>query len=74
MKPTGKYNRITGEEIMKSEHHDVPWEKTWEELTDVDKVHFMSYMNYQFLNKDVEPAMKVRYEYLRKEALKNRGD
>lgn len=40
---TGRINRITGEEILQAEVQDVAWEKEWEELTDVEICHYLSY-------------------------------
>ncbi len=61
MIPTGKTNRITGEPIMQTERSDVPWSKTWEELTDIEKTHFLSYMKFGFLNKEIEPIIRQHY-------------
>jgi len=61
MKPTGKINPITGEEILTAESFDVPWEKEWDELTDEDKVHFLSYKGIGFLSSDNEFTVMALY-------------
>ena len=71
MKDTGRKNPITGEAIMQAERHDVPWRKTWEELSDVEKCHFLSYMKFGFLNKEVEPIIRQHYVDQREMARKD---
>jgi len=71
MKPTGKINPITGDEILTAESFDVPWEKTWDELTDEDKVMFLSYKRIGFLSPDNEFMVMGAYLRERKINLKN---
>ena len=66
MIPTGKINPITGEEILKAEHHDVPWEKDWDELSDAEKCNFLSYQDIQFLGEINEKQVQHLYERFQK--------
>ena len=50
MKPTGKFNPFTEEEILRVEEQDITfWEKTWEELTLHEKATFCSFIGIQYL-------------------------
>lgn len=66
MKPTGLFNTITGEPIMQAEESDLALSKDWDELSLEEKADFLSFLKYPFLNKDVEPGMKVKWEYFQK--------
>lgn len=61
MKPTGKINPITGEKILRAEACDVPWEKTWAELTDEDEAMFLSYKGIDYLSPDNETIVIISY-------------
>lgn len=51
MKPTGKFNKLTGNEIMEIEHSDIDfWEIPWNELTLEQRCMYLSYRNIKFLN------------------------
>lgn len=66
MKPTGKINKFTGEEILQAEESDLDLSKDWEELSINQKADFLSYLNFPFLNKEVEPTIKRKWEDLQK--------
>lgn len=69
MKPTGKINPITGDEILRAEESDVDfWETKWEDLTLEQKAIFCSVIGALFLGKQNEAHVKARYGYF---ALKN---
>ena len=69
MKPSGKINPLTGEEMLTAESFDVPWEKTWEELTDEDKVMFLSYKGIGYLSPDNESTVMALYMSERERSL-----
>ena len=72
MKPTGKTNPITGDEILQAEEHDINfWETKWQDLTIEQKATFCSFIGAQFLGKQNEAHVKARYGYFR---LKNTVD
>lgn len=66
MKPTGTFNKVTGEEIMQVEESDLDFSKDWDQLSLDQKADFLSFLRYPFLNKDVEPSIKVKWEYFQK--------
>jgi hypothetical protein len=50
MKSTGRINPFTGKEIMQIEEHDINfWHKDWNDLTDSQKVDYLSYRGIQIL-------------------------
>ena len=50
MKPTGKINPITNEEILQVEEKDIKfWDKSWEELTLDERAMICSLGNIPFL-------------------------
>ncbi len=62
MKPTGKFNPITGEEIMQIEFNDIDfWHKDWDELTDIEKTTYMSYKGIQFLGDSNRDLVKLQF-------------
>ena len=68
MKPTGKINPITGDEILKVEEHDISfWYKEWDELTIDEKAMFCSFIEVGYLATHGEFAnedkVKDMYEY-----------
>jgi len=66
MKPTGRFNPFTGEEFLKVEEQDIDfWEKKWEELSDEQKVMFLSFIDAKFLGKQNEEHVKARYNYFK---------
>lgn len=76
MKSTGKFNPITGDEIFRAEEHDIDfWDVKWEDLTDKQKVTFLSFIDAKFLGAQNEAHIKARFNYfaLRKFAEKIRG-
>lgn len=62
MKPTGKTNPITGDEIMQAEVGDINWEKEWSEMALEDKANYLSYKGIGFLNRDVEERVAFYYK------------
>ena len=54
MIPTGKFNKLTGEPIMKAEAKDVKWEKEWDEMDDSEKVVFLSLCDIPFSNANLD--------------------
>lgn len=66
MKDTGRKNRFTGEPVMQAEVQDVNWEKQWEDLTEKEKLDFLSFANIGLLNKDVEEWVKQRFNQFKK--------
>lgn len=53
MKPTGKINPITGDEILKAEESDITFlDKEWNELSDNEKATFLSFLDVRFLSKE----------------------
>lgn len=70
MKPTGKFNPITGEEFLKTEEQDIDfWEMEWEELSDEQKVMFLSFIEAPYLSSKGEfkndEIIKRHYNYWR---------
>lgn len=63
---TGKFNPITGEEILQIEESDITfWEKEWEDLTIEQKADFCSLIKAPFLATSNEEIIKRRYRYYR---------
>jgi hypothetical protein len=70
MIPTGKFNPITGEEILKVESKDITfWEKEWDDLTLDEQAMFCSYIGAKFYSKNEEygnyDIIKRLYNYNR---------
>ena len=64
MKPTGKINIITGEEILRAEEHDIDfWETNWDDLSLKQKAMFCSFVGADYLGKQNNDALRDRYEY-----------
>lgn len=64
MKPTGRLNPLTKEEILQIEESDINfWDTKWEDLNINQKAEFCSLMKADFLNKDNEHRLKSMYEY-----------
>jgi hypothetical protein len=64
MKPTGRINPLTKEEILQIEESDINfWDTKWEDLNINQKAEFCSLMKVDFLNKDNEHRLKRMYEY-----------
>lgn len=64
MKPTGKINPITGDEIMQFEEYDIDWNINWEDMTIEQKAGFCSFMEIRFLSLEGEgnePMVKALY-------------
>jgi hypothetical protein len=62
MKPTGKTNPITGDEIFRAEESDIDfWETKWSDLTLEQKTMFLSVIGALFLGKQNEAHVKARY-------------
>jgi len=64
MKPTGRLNPLTKEEILQIEESDINfWDTKWEDLNINQKAEFCSLMKIDFLCKDTEYRVKSMYEY-----------
>lgn len=64
MKPTGRINPITGEEILRVEEHDIDfWETPWEELTLEQKSMICSLWGIGFLCDLNEYQVRQLFEY-----------
>lgn len=64
MKPTGKFNPITKDEILQVEEHDITfWNKSWSELELTEKADFCSFIRAPFLGKQNEEFVKHWYKY-----------
>lgn len=62
MKPTGRINPITGDEILRAEETDIDfWKTKWEDLTLEQKAVFCSFIGALFLGKQNETHVKARY-------------
>ena len=64
MKPTGRFNPFTNEEIMQCEEHDINWRDV--EFKDLDineQVDFLSFINVKYLNKDNKSYVSDKYRY-----------
>lgn len=66
MKPTGRKNPITGEEVMQAEESDCDFTKKWEDLSLEEKATFLSLIKTGYLNKQNEPIVKQWWEYYQK--------
>lgn len=63
---TGKFNPITGDEMLKAEESDIDfWGTKWEDLTIEQKTTFLSVIGALFLGKQNEAHVKARYNYFR---------
>lgn len=66
MKATGRFNKITGQEIMEIEEHDIIWtEKEFHELSDNDKADFLSFIKVKFLSDHNNSQVAKYYNYYR---------
>lgn len=61
MKPTGRFNKITGDEIMVTEACVVNWNKEWDELDDTEKCTFLSYKDIPFLGEANREYIETLY-------------
>lgn len=69
MKPTGKINPLTGNEILRAEESDIDfWDTKWDDLLIDEKAMFCSFIRADYLGKQNNDALRDRYEYY---ALKN---
>lgn len=67
MKPTGRFNQFTGEEIMQAEEHDITfWHKKWDELSDNERAGFISFLGLQFLGVSNKEYVRGWWEYYSK--------
>lgn len=63
MKPTGKINPITGEQMFRAEPQDIVfWDEAWEDLTLEQKAIFCSYIEAPFLGPQNEDVVKHKFE------------
>lgn len=65
MKPTGKHNKFTGEEIMQVEEHDIAWHKEFDELSFDEKANFLSFIEVLFLSNGNRSYVEERYSYFK---------
>jgi hypothetical protein len=64
MKPTGKFNPFTNEEIMQCEEHDIIWRDVeFKDLEINEQADFLSFINVKYLNEDNKPYVTERYHY-----------
>jgi hypothetical protein len=72
MKPTGKINPITNEEILQVEEKDITfWDKSWEELTldekamicSLGEIPFLGEFNNEKRVKDLYNVYKLRHTF-----------
>lgn len=67
---TGKFNTITGQEIIQIEEHDFDWNKNWNELTLDEKANFCSFIKQSFLTKSIEHKIIEKYNFYQSKNLK----
>ena len=66
MKPTGRFNQFTNQEIMQVEEHDILWRPIeFEELSDNEIAEFLSFINVGFYSKENKWLVKDMWEYYR---------
>jgi len=67
MKPTGRINPLTQEEILQAEEQDIEfWNLKWEELSLEQKAIFCSFLGISFVStKGDLNKIKARYNYFR---------
>lgn len=59
---TGKFNPITGQEILKAEEHDIDfWNKDWEVLSLNEKAIYLNYRGINFLSDDNLDRVEALY-------------
>ncbi len=59
---TGKFNPITGQEILKAEEHDIDfWDKDWEVLSLNEKAIYLNYRGINFLSDDNSATVEALY-------------